>query len=251
MIEKISKTQIDKLGERLRSEQTTDEDLVMLDAYRLSFADAYETTVGVINNVLRLTTTGRPSKSTQSIREKLQRESIRLSQIQDIAGCRIIVGNTEHQETILLLLLKATAARGLKTAVLDRRVKPSYGYRAVHVVVEVEQRAVEVQLRTELQHIWAQLSEKLSDTFDPTIKYGGGATQVKAELARISNHISEVEEDESKVWLIKQGIQAGEIKETVELSEFFEEVRDRGVASRSALYDMMAVIMRQTGEIID
>lgn len=100
----VSKSQIDKLGERLRSDQDSDEDLVMLDAYRRSFSGAYEATTHVIHNVLKLATSGRPSKSTQSIRDKLVRESIRLSQIQDIAGCRIVVLNTEHQEEVLSLL---------------------------------------------------------------------------------------------------------------------------------------------------
>jgi hypothetical protein len=37
-----SNTQIDRLGDRLRKGDISDEDLRALDEYRLSFSDAYE-----------------------------------------------------------------------------------------------------------------------------------------------------------------------------------------------------------------
>jgi len=82
----VSKTQIDRLGDRLRAGNINEEDLRMLDEYRRSFSDAYESVVSAIGNELSLQPTGRPAKSTTSITDKLLRESIRLSQIQDIAG---------------------------------------------------------------------------------------------------------------------------------------------------------------------
>ena len=93
----ISKTQIDKLGERLRVGSISDDDLRLLDEYRRSFSAAYEFVVGVISKQLGLEPTGRPAKSTTSIAEKLQRESIRLTQIQDIAGCRVVVSDIPHK----------------------------------------------------------------------------------------------------------------------------------------------------------
>lgn len=89
MTDTVSKTQIDKLGERLRAGKQSSEDFLLLESYRQSFAKAFEATIDLINKSLNLVATGRPSKSTPSILEKLRRESIRLSQIQDIAGCRI------------------------------------------------------------------------------------------------------------------------------------------------------------------
>lgn len=93
----LSKTQIDKLGDRLRKGDISDEDLRALSDYRLSFSDAYEFVIGSIQNELALEPTGRPAKSTNAIIEKLLRESIRLSQIQDIAGCRIVVRGLAEQ----------------------------------------------------------------------------------------------------------------------------------------------------------
>jgi (p)ppGpp synthase/HD superfamily hydrolase len=90
---KFSKSKIDQLGDRLRKGAIDEDDLRLLDAYRRSFAESYEFVVDKIRQDLRLVPTGRPAKSTSSIIDKLDRESIRLSQIQDIAGCRIVVSD--------------------------------------------------------------------------------------------------------------------------------------------------------------
>jgi putative GTP pyrophosphokinase len=81
----LSKTQIDRLGDRLREGCPTDADLTFLDEYRLSFVPAYETVVRIVREELHLESTGRPAKSISSLLDKLNRESIRLTQVQDIA----------------------------------------------------------------------------------------------------------------------------------------------------------------------
>ena len=89
-MDEVSKSHIDRLGDRLRTGNIDEEDLRLLDRYRLSFSTSYEFVVGKIRDDLRYEPTGRPAKSTTSISEKLRRETIRLTQIQDIAGCRIV-----------------------------------------------------------------------------------------------------------------------------------------------------------------
>jgi putative GTP pyrophosphokinase len=183
-----SRTQIDKLGERLKAGPTTEADLRLLDEYRLTFAGAYQAVIDQIV-ALGLGPTGRPAKSTKAIIEKLRRESIRLTQIQDIAGCRVIVETMTEQDSAVAALRLATPV----STVLDRRVRPSYGYRAVHVVAEVAGHPVEVQVRTRRQHVWAELSEKVADSFDPAIKYGGGPLAVRAALETFSDVIYRVD----------------------------------------------------------
>ena len=68
----LSKSQIDKLGERLQAAQRTEADLCELDEYRRSFGEAYEKIVGKIREELGLEPTGRPAKSTPAIVEKLR-----------------------------------------------------------------------------------------------------------------------------------------------------------------------------------
>jgi putative GTP pyrophosphokinase len=87
----LSKSQINRLGDRLRTHDLNEADLRLLDSYRRSFTEVYEDVVGRIRDQLSLEPTGRPAKSTTSIIEKLRREKTRLSRMQDIAGCRVIV----------------------------------------------------------------------------------------------------------------------------------------------------------------
>jgi len=194
-MEALSKTKIDRLGDRLRKGNLTDDDLRLLDEYRRSFSRAYEVVVGTIRNELGLEPTGRPAKSTTSITDKLRRESIRLTQIQDIAGCRLVVQEIFEQEHVITTL----AQLFLKSTVIDRRQKPSHGYRAVHVVVMIDKQPVEIQVRTALQQVWAELSEKLSDLFAPAIKYGGGPDDIQSLLADACVAIAKHEEREHRV----------------------------------------------------
>jgi len=199
-----SKTQIDKLGERLRKGDISEADLRMLDEYRRSFSQSYEFVIGGIRNELGLEPTGRPAKSTTSISEKLLRESIRLTQVQDIAGCRLIVSRITQQERVVESLTKLFK----DASVVDRREHPSHGYRAVHVLVKHLDTLVEVQVRTYLQHAWAELSEKLSDTFDPAIKYGGGSAEAQKILAMAAGMVIQQETLEADVANLKQDLRS-------------------------------------------
>jgi ppGpp synthetase/RelA/SpoT-type nucleotidyltranferase len=188
----LSKTQIDRLGERLKKGSPCDDDLRLLDEFRRSFGPAYESVIRTIREKLHLEPTGRPAKSTTSITEKLRRESIRLSQIQDIAGCRVIVADIVAQDRSVATMRDAFS----EVRVMDRRTTPSHGYRAVHVIVMTGGASVEVQVRSSLQHLWAELSERLSDVVDSSIKYGGGDQQVNQLLSFESEWIAKLEEFE-------------------------------------------------------
>jgi len=185
----LTRNQIDRLGDRLRKGHIVDDDLRLLDSYRRSFSNSYEKVVGRIRNELGLNPTGRPQKTNTSIMEKLRRQSIRLSQMQDIAGCRIVVSDILTQDEVV---------ERLKTLFFhvdidDRREQPSHGYRAVHVIVEDSGKLVEVQVRTSLQHLWAEVSEKLSGVVDTSIKYGSGDEDILIILNTMSHKISEQE----------------------------------------------------------
>ena len=189
----VSKTQIDRLGDRLKGGSHTESDLRLLDDYRRSFGEAYQAVVRTIVQRGEFPT-GRPAKSTASIAEKLRRESIRLSQMQDIAGCRIVVENVVQQEQVVASLL--TDFPG--ASVIDRRGKPSYGYRAVHIIAEISGKPIEIQVRSSIQHLWAEVSEKSSDVLDPTIKYGGGNDSWRNFLTRSSVSVASYEEFEKE-----------------------------------------------------
>lgn len=198
----ISKTQIDKLGDRLKEGNITEADLRLLDEYRRSFAEVYETVVGMIRNDLALEPTGRPAKSTTSISDKLRRERIRLTQIQDIAGCRLVVADIQTQDDVVRSLNNLFD----QVSTVDRRKQPSHGYRAVHVIVKHAGTMVEIQVRSALQHLWAEISEKLSDVVDPKIKYGGGDPSAMKLLLKASEIVTTDETNESKLADLEQKV---------------------------------------------
>ena len=181
----FSKTQIDRLGDRLKKGSHTEDDLRLLDDYRRSFGEAYETVVQTLREQGEFPT-GRLAKSTLSIVEKLRRESVRLSQMQDMAGCRIVIADIVQQDHVVASL--RTLFPG--ASVVDRRDKPSYGYRAVHIIAEISGKPIEIQVRSSLQHLWAELSEKSSDVLDQTIKYGGGPDEWRSMLTACSEAVA-------------------------------------------------------------
>ncbi len=220
----LSKNQIDRLGARLRKGDISDDDLRLLDSYRRSFSEGYEDVVSRIRDELGLEPTGRPAKSTTSIIEKLRRESVRLSQMQDIAGCRLTAADIVEQNDIASRLGSVFE----KVTIVDRREHPSHGYRAVHVIVGFRGKLIEIQIRTSFQHLWAELSEKFSDMVNPGIKYGSGDNEIVTSLARTSRLIALVETLEKQ--LVDDKL-LGEVEEELSkakqlLLELLEETRE-------------------------
>lgn len=193
----LSKTQVDKLGERLKNnEDIVPDDMRMLDAYRRTFTPAYE---GVVQKLVHmgLSPSGRQAKSTTAIVDKLRRESIRLTQIQDIAGCRVIVEGIAAQEKVVELIQFVFDLS--EQAIKDRREMPSHGYRAIHVMAHIADKVIEIQVRTIFQDLWAQLSERTADKFDISVKYGKGLPDVIEPLLDMSKKIQAIEKYEQLV----------------------------------------------------
>jgi ppGpp synthetase/RelA/SpoT-type nucleotidyltranferase len=184
----VNKSDLDRLGDRLRG-GISPEDLTFLDTYRRGFRNAYDSVVDRVRAELGLEASGRPAKSTPAIVDKLCRSSMRLTQMQDIAGCRVVVPDIPAQDWVIARLDQMFDA-----TVIDRRLKPSNGYRAVHVVVREVGLPVEVQVRTDLQHVWAESSEKLADAFGSQLKYGGGPKEIRELLDDFSKMIGDFEQ---------------------------------------------------------
>ena len=114
--------------------------------------------------------------------EKLRRSRTDLSRLEDIAGCRIVLPTMIEQQQVL------DRIRGAWEVMRERdyQVTPRDGYRALHVVVRVQGRPVEVQVRTLLEDAWANASEALARSVDPEIKYGGGPSAAREILDNAS-----------------------------------------------------------------
>lgn len=179
----------------------------MLDGYRWAFEPAYRQAIEAVQAEVGLSPTGRPGKSTGAIVAKLRRETIRLSQIQDIAGCRVVVPTLKDQDRIAPLLSARLAALGLVKK-QDRRHRPSHGYRAIHLIVRINGKPVEIQIRTTLQHLWAEISEILADVHGNEVKYGGevqGQPGIREALDTFSELIAAIEGRQAKALEEKLG----------------------------------------------
>lgn len=186
---------MDALGERLRAEGVpAEEDLDLLG--RL-LAQYEAPTSRLRDDVTELLPPGFELsgriKSRRSILWKLRRfKTLRLSQMQDLSGLRVSkrggIGNLDTVKLRAFLIREpAVPAQDLATQdrlvelisglfeapkIDDRRLNPLHGYRAVHVIGTVDGCWIEVQVRTPLQHRWAELMEKMSDRHGRGIRYG-------------------------------------------------------------------------------
>jgi ppGpp synthetase/RelA/SpoT-type nucleotidyltranferase len=130
-----SNSQVDRLGEQIKAAAIAEQniDVEGLEAYRLSFREATELVELTLRNKGLTEFTQRPAKSTPSIIAKLIRQPhARLSQIQDIAGLRFIATDLAKQQW----MLENVQHLFERHKVIDRRLNPSSGYRAVHVVAQ-------------------------------------------------------------------------------------------------------------------
>ena len=181
---------LDRLGVRLSKTGATADDLRALDGYRRTFAPAYQYAITLVKQwvsdwnddeypetVSLMAWAGRFPKSSSSVIGKLQRQTVRLSQIRDMAGVRITTPSRFEQD----LSVNELQSRFPNAIKFDRLQSPSHGYRAVHFVVPVHDRVVEIQVRTRLQDAWAQLSEKLDDRY-PGTKYGTAEANPRMKL---------------------------------------------------------------------
>jgi ppGpp synthetase/RelA/SpoT-type nucleotidyltranferase len=75
------------------------------------------------------------------------------------------------------------------------------------LVVRENGKAIEVQIRTALQHVWAEMCEKFADVRDPAIKYGAGPESVRGTLDRVSSVIEAIEKAEAA--LVRAGAGSG------------------------------------------
>lgn len=112
--------------------------------------------------------------------ERLQR--LRLSQLQDIGGCRVVVGDTDRVFTVATSLLESRTLHRLVKRDNYIEAPRRTGYRGIHLVYEymsdwrkhLNGLHVEIQLRTQLQHQWATAVETAGTFTGNDLKSGRG-----------------------------------------------------------------------------
>ena len=184
----FTKAGIDRLGKRLRDSETPNPaDVAAYIEWSGTFEDPLRATLEIVDAAserARVSLNEKTSRIKQlySIVAKLRRGHPRLSSIDDIAGCRAVVNRETDVNALVLQLATAPIKR-----VRDYRNSDRNGYRAVHLtIIDDSGRATELQLRTEIQHVWAGLSERRAAVVDHAVKYGGGPPEEQEVLMGLS-----------------------------------------------------------------
>ena len=223
MAQALSKSQIDRLGERLVSdEKPADADLELLRQLLLVRSDQLDRVEARVRERLGIVPTSRV-KNTETILEKLRRSGgSGLKSIQDLAGMRIVGAfDRRGQDDLVERLVALFTDSDRAPKVVDRRDEPMHGYRAVHVIVFPEGAPIEIQVRTEWQHEWAEFFEKLADTVGRGIRYGEPPTKrgTHEEVPGSSLRTYFEAEYELRTALVELALIVARMIDTVEVAE--------------------------------
>tara|TARA_R110000796_G_scaffold71409_4_gene162085 strand:+ start:5845 stop:7179 length:1335 start_codon:yes stop_codon:yes gene_type:complete len=204
---KLSKSQIRKLGDRLRKniQIPDDKDLIQLEEYRTSFKSVipniFKRVYELSRKVRHDATTTYRIKRIESILSKLQRfdgsklEKIELDRMWDIVGCRVILNTEEKVYQLFELLKKEFEIRRVKDYYNE---SDPHGYTSLHVYVSFKEnpsQVVEIQIRTKDSHNWATLVEIVDLLFDKNIKEG----EEEKEFIKFHLRLSKLEKIEPEI----------------------------------------------------
>jgi len=245
----FSKNQARKLGQRLRASATPEyNDLELLHELLASYDAALSAATEIVRGELGIDVSLR-LKNTGTIVEKLRRNpSSHLANIRDIAGMRIVLptGDRSEQDRVCNVLVSSFTAQGDTPIVIDRREIPVQGYRAVHVEVHVDELPVEIQIRTSLQHEWAEFFEKMGDYFGREIRYGE-PVDVQRLVGRFNPPVDEIARFEAPfVYLIERmttlAMNVANVIDEYEKHPFFAQHPEKGQALGASILNLLAAM---------
>lgn len=187
---KYTKAQVRKAGKNFVSAHIDSEEFEASIPVLLNWRAAHAFPMQIIldlvrKNVLRIDSRAisvQRLKRTRSITNKLFRESgMSLNRIEDIAGCRAVLDNIKFvSQTAKLLSNSRTKNKLHRTRDYINNPKFS-GYRGIHIIFKYDGSktnfkglAVEIQLRSKIQHSWATAVEVVGAFTNQALKASGG-----------------------------------------------------------------------------
>ncbi len=197
---------LDELGEAIRTDTMTSADWELFNELSREWWRTLNSIETEIKNLFPESGLNIASrmKNYGTLREKLRRTTLKLSQVRDVVGCRVVVLNLNDEQDLVVRRITQNI-RVDKFKVIDRRINSNHGYRAVHIEFRLTRMRLEVQVRTELQDLWARTSEVFGDLVGRGVRYGKQIElerfstrerililQIEAGLASASNKIGVV-----------------------------------------------------------
>ena len=182
-----SKTKIDRAGELLKSKSGSDDDIAnafnILSRWRAYHAKPLDTFATVLRQrsqkISAHAVVAQRLKRTPSILLKLtNHKTMRLSAMQDIGGLRAILDTNEDVYRLLEVYKKSKSKHSLFS--LDDYIETPKkdGYRSIHLIYKLKRTPnlfLEIQLRSQLQHIWATGVEVFGTLKNSSFKSGQGS----------------------------------------------------------------------------
>ena len=181
----VSKNSVDKAGEKLRQMPNSNDALDVLAAWRNKHVYALNLAFNLLkrytDRIGNHAVYGQRLKRVDSIVHKLQRlPKAKLSRLQDIGGCRVILNNYDK---LISLYIELKKSRAISSQWKDYITYPKVdGYRGIHLIyncrsndVEYTGLKIELQLRTKLQHAWATAVEIIDSFEGERLKLGQGS----------------------------------------------------------------------------
>ena len=215
----VSRSQVRRAGARLRRAGVPGEDdRRIYSDYRDTFAEPLREVTEAIQGLADGAPVQSRLKRFETVVQKLRRGTSDLSRLEDIAGCRVVLPTMYEQGQVLDRIRSGWEVVRER----DYQASPRDGYRALHIVVVSQARPVEVQVRTELEDLWANASEALAERLDPDIKYGGGPVELREmldaasrlcgrlddlKLARANLLADGLDELAERLWVLEPGIE--------------------------------------------
>lgn len=206
MSQSLSKTRIDRAGDALaRDRYRTDDEYLeaddILDRYRESHLLPLSETTSAVQGWLAHY--GEPYYIAQRLKRKpqiirkLRRLPVRLSQLQDIGGLRVIVPKSNDVDQLLRFLLEhiqdGSSIAVERVTDYRERGRDRTGYRALHVILKRDGKALELQLRSRAQHYWAESIERVSIIYGYHLKEEEGEPEVLGYFQALSEAFYELE----------------------------------------------------------
>lgn len=205
MIE-ISKAKIDRAGRSLshnidRDEYTQLESELLLDDYRRRHLQPLsETTIEIQKLLTNFGTSyyiAQRLKRKPQIMRKLKRLSVRLTQLQDIAGCRIIVHKNSDVNNLQDYIVKSIEKQSVfsieRMTDYRERGRDDTGYRALHIILKRNKLHIELQIRSRIQHYWSESIERTSVIYGHHLKEGEGDKTIIRYFKVLSDAFFDIE----------------------------------------------------------
>lgn len=170
-----SKSRLTKLGERLARGDLTDDEREELEGareYWNNVLTGLRVDVATLLVPFDVKVTGR-LKNLGTIADKIRRDRTALPRMRDVVGCRVTAPDLDRKRQTEIVETLREAFDGSKPpTIVDRIADPRQGYRAIHLEITFRGVPAEIQVRTGLQHKWAELMERLGDRFGRGMRYG-------------------------------------------------------------------------------